>query len=74
MSFVKAAFYAKNVPGWERVLRVVLSVTATVLSFVYLRAPLSYVAAASAIGFAITGLVGFCPACALVGRRLDART
>lgn len=74
MSFVKTAFYVKNVPGWERVLRVVVSVTATILSFAFLRSPLSYIAAASAIGFALTGLMGFCPACALVGRRLDARS
>jgi hypothetical protein len=27
--------------------------------------------AGSALGFAVTGLIGFCPACALVGRRLE---
>ncbi|AKU97281.1 hypothetical protein AKJ09_03945 [Labilithrix luteola] len=70
MSFAKTAFYAKNVPNWERVLRIVLSATAVAFAFTRLASPWSWVAAFSAIGFAMTGFVGFCPACALVGRRL----
>ena len=71
MSFVRTAFFVKNVPGWERVLRLVAAVATVVLAFVSLRAPWSFVVAASGIGFALTGLVGFCPMCALAGRRLD---
>ena len=33
--------------------------------------PMGWMLAASAAGIAISGLVGFCPMCAMVGRRLD---
>ena len=71
MSFAKTAFYAKNLPGWERTLRVVLSAAVIAGTLALLAAPWSWVVASSALGFAVTGLVGFCPACALVGRRLE---
>jgi len=73
MSFAKTAFYVKNVPGWERALRVLLSMTTAALALAFLASPWSWLVAGSAAGFAVTGLVGFCPACALVGRRLDAK-
>ncbi|MES2933989.1 MAG: DUF2892 domain-containing protein [Pseudomonadota bacterium] len=62
--------YVKNVPGFERVLRVAAGIAAAVLAMLFLAAPLSWMAAASAIGISLTGLFGFCPACAMVGRRL----
>lgn len=68
MSTIRAAFYAKNLPVWERALRVAASVAAVVLAVV-LASPWNWVAAASAVGLVSTGLVGFCPACAMVGRR-----
>ncbi len=70
MSTIRAAFHVKNVPVWERVLRVAAAAAAVALAVV-LAAPWSWVAAASAVGLVATGLVGFCPACALVGRRLS---
>ena len=73
MSFASTAFYAKNLPVWERVLRIVVSAVGVALGLAMLPAPWSWVVAGSAVGFAFTGLVGFCPACALVGRKLDAR-
>lgn len=63
-------FYVKNVPGWERVARIVLGVVGAVLSIVLLKGFVGIVAALAAFGITISGLVGFCPACALVGRRL----
>lgn len=71
MSFVKTAFYAKNLPSWERALRLALSVAAALLALMLLSPPWSWVWASSALGFALTGVVGFCPVCAMVGRRLD---
>lgn len=68
MSDLSTAFYAKNVPAWERFLRVALSLVGIVYGF-SLPSPFSWVVAASAAGFAVTGLVGFCPACAMLGRR-----
>ena len=70
MSMTKA-FYVKNVPGWERALRVLLSLAAVAFALTSLPRPWDWVVAVSAIGVAATGLVGFCPMCALVGRKLD---
>lgn len=71
MSFVKTAVYAKNVPGWERAVRIVASLAMVGAAFALVPAPWSWALAGSAIVFSLTGLVGFCPACALVGRRLE---
>jgi tellurite resistance protein TehA-like permease len=71
MSLAKTAFYAKNVPNWERVLRTALSVGAVAFALTSLASPWRWLMAVSAIGFAVSGIIGFCPACALVGRRLD---
>jgi Protein of unknown function (DUF2892) len=73
LSIAKTALYTKNVPNWERALRVVLSGVTIAAALANLPAPWNWVVAASALGFALTGLVGFCPACALVGRRLEKR-
>lgn len=65
-------FYVKNVPNWERALRVILSVVALVFSYQ------SWGVYALGVGLGITGamlaftgLFGFCPLCAMVGRKLD---
>jgi hypothetical protein len=71
LSFPSPAFYAKNLPNWERVLRLLLSVAAIASALTFLSPPWSLVLAASALGFSITGVVGFCPACALLGRRVE---
>ncbi|MGU7785088.1 YgaP family membrane protein [Burkholderia sp. PU8-34] len=63
--------YVKNVPTLERIVRIVLGVVATALSLTFLKGILSIAFALSAIGIVISGLIGFCPACAMVGRRLD---
>ncbi|RYZ03529.1 MAG: DUF2892 domain-containing protein [Myxococcales bacterium] len=63
-------FFLKNVPTWERVLRVVAALAATVAALRVLAPPSAWLVASAAIGFALTGLFGVCPACALVGRRL----
>jgi hypothetical protein len=62
--------YAKNVPGWERAVRIILGFAAVVLSVFVFKGVVGIVVALAAAGIAISGLVGFCPACALVGRRL----
>lgn len=70
MSLGTTAFYAKNLPIWERALRLALSAIVVVGALLALAPPWSWVVAGSALGFAVTGLVGFCPACAMLGRRL----
>ncbi len=64
--------YVKNVPTWERVLRIAMGLMA--LAF----AAMNWGGSNLAVGvgvmgtmLAVTGLVGFCPMCAMVGRRHD---
>ncbi|MYN05913.1 YgaP family membrane protein [Pseudoduganella aquatica] len=64
-------FYVKNVPNGERVLRVVAGLLAVAFSLVSVGGVLGAVLAASAGGIVASGLFGFCPMCAMVGRRLD---
>ena len=64
-------FYVKNVPTWERVLRVAAGVAVVAWSLLAQDGPWGTGLALSAAGIALSGLFGFCPACALVGRRLD---
>ncbi len=64
-------FYVKNVPTWERVIRVVLSIFA--FYFAYQNWGQSSIAVAvGVIGaiMAMSGLMGYCPMCAMVGRKL----
>ncbi|QDQ26444.1 DUF2892 domain-containing protein [Chitinimonas arctica] len=67
-------FYVKNVPNWERALRSILGVIA--LAF----AAMNWGSSSLTMGIgitgailAMTGLIGFCPMCAMVGRKLDKR-
>ena len=64
-------FYLKNVPVWERIARVIVGVAVAVLSIAFLMGSVGIVVAIAALGIVVSGLVGFCPACALVGRRLQ---
>ncbi len=64
-------FYTKNVPGWERALRVMMA--AGLGAYAYaggvshgLQLALWIVAAM----MLMTGFIGFCPMCAMVGRKL----
>ena len=65
-------FYIKNLPTWERVLRILVSIFA--LYYVYQNWGQSNLdIAMGVIGamLAMTGMMGFCPMCAMVGRTLD---
>ncbi|WP_020653726.1 YgaP family membrane protein [Massilia niastensis] len=64
-------FYVKNVPGWERVLRVIAGLAAIAIGLLGVKGVASVLVAVSAAGIVASGLFGFCPACAMVGRRLD---
>jgi len=65
-------FYVKNLPNWERILRVIMGV----MSLAY--AGMNWGVSGLAVGMgimgavlAMTGLMGFCPMCAMVGRKLN---
>ncbi|SFF61243.1 Protein of unknown function [Duganella sp. CF458] len=64
-------FYVKNVPIWERALRVIAGLAVVAWSVPALGGLWGTVLALSAAGIVLSGLVGFCPACAMVGRKLD---
>lgn len=61
-------FYIKNVPNWERALRILLSVGAAIYAYQTGYGPL---VAGLIASFSLTGIFGFCPMCAMVGRKLD---
>jgi hypothetical protein len=63
--------FAKNVPNWERVLRVIAGLAMVAWSLLVLGGTWGVLLTLSAAGIVVSGLVGFCPACAMVGRRLD---
>lgn len=64
-------FYLKrNVPVVERGLRVVAGICGAVLAIAY--APMAagmWAGIVAGAAFAITGLVGYCPMCAMIGRK-----
>lgn len=65
-------WYQKNLPGWERGLRVAAGLAMAVCGLWGLQGmALGWLLAASGAFVGLTGFVGFCPACAMAGRRLD---
>ncbi|GCB05241.1 DUF2892 domain-containing protein [Ralstonia sp. SET104] len=67
-------FYVKNVPNWEHVLRVILGLMGLGYAIVnWAHSGLAVGLGIMGAMLAMTGLVGFCPMCAMVGRNLDKR-
>ena len=64
-------FYVKNVPAWERAVRIVIGLVALAYAALSWGTPLAVGAGLTGATMAVTGLFGFCPMCALVGRKLD---
>ena len=64
-------FYRKNLPGWERVTRLVGGVAMIAGGLLGLPGtPVGYLIAGAGAMAIMTGFFGFCPMCAMVGRRL----
>jgi hypothetical protein len=64
-------FYVKNVPGRERVVRVLAGVLMIACGLIGLAGLLvGYLIAASGVVTILTGFLGFCPMCAMAGRKL----
>lgn len=61
------AFYRKNIRNAEQVVRVALGVVAVIAAVFYLSGWLALAVVAGGIGLALTGLVGYCPMCAVAG-------
>lgn len=65
-------FYVKNVPAFERILRLALGAATVLLGFWIDKGPMvTGLVIGSGLIAALTGFFGFCPMCALVGRKLD---
>ena len=67
-------FYRKNVPGWERVMRVVAGILMIACGLVgpgIAGTPVGIIIAITGAVTLVTGFIGFCPACAMVGRKLS---
>ena len=63
-------FYAKNVGAKERIVRTVGGAIMILCGALGLRlSPLGLLLGGAGIVTIVTGLVGFCPACAMVGRK-----
>lgn len=62
--------YRKNIPGWERAMRVVGGAAMVACGFLGLPLPIDYLVAGAGVVTVLTGFVGFCPMCAMAGRRL----
>jgi hypothetical protein len=63
-------FYLKNVPPFERVIRICIGLAVAIGSICSIGGLPGWLIGASAAGIAVSGLVGFCPACAMFGRKL----
>ncbi len=61
----------RNLPAWERAIRIAMGVALGWAVYIGLFWPgmLSWLAVATAATLVLTALVGFCPACAVFGRR-----
>ena len=64
-------FYRKNLPGWERAMRVIAGVAVIAWGLIgFPGLPMGYVIAGSGAVAILTGFFGFCPMCAMAGRKL----
>lgn len=69
-------FYPKNVPVWERTVRIVIGIVLVIIALAdqalfgtpsLLRIVLLI---GSAVFLVVTGFIGWCPACAMIGRKI----
>ena len=62
--------YRKNVPSWERLVRIIAGIFMIVCGLVGLKGmPVGYLIACVGMVTLVTGFVGYCPACAVAGRK-----
>ena len=64
---VTMAFYRKNIRSPEQVVRIAAGLVAAVAAFGYLTGWLAILIAAGGVVLALTGIVGYCPMCAMAG-------
>jgi hypothetical protein len=64
-------YFKHNLPAWERAIRIVAGLLLAGMAMLFSGAlpALTWLGFASGTMLAITGFIGFCPMCAMVGRR-----
>ncbi len=65
--------YRKNLPTWERTTRAIAGIAMVACGYLAPGlggTPAGLIVAAIGVITLLSGLVGFCPACAMVGRKL----
>lgn len=63
--------FQKNLPLWERTLRTCIGLALAIGALLMPTEPwLKWVLVASGVSFVAMGFVGFCPMCAMFGRKL----
>jgi len=66
-------FYPKNVPNIERIIRIAFGLALTAFAlFGTASTPIQLIILASAVVLVATGFIGWCPMCAMVGRKIKA--
>jgi hypothetical protein len=64
--------YIKNLPIWERILRASMSIGLVAYGMLELNGlTVGYIVMGMGAMMLITGFLGFCPLCAMVGRKLE---
>lgn len=61
------AFYRKNIGGVHQAVRVACGLAVAAGAFAALSGATAWLAAVGGAAFALTGLVGYCPMCAVAG-------
>ena len=62
-------WYRKNLFAWEQWTRIVAGIAMIAGGLLYLPGWPGYAVAISGIALAVTGVFGWCPACAMIGRK-----
>ena len=62
-------FYRKNLFAWEQMLRLIAGAAMIAGGLIYLPGWPGYLVAAAGVASAATGVFGYCPACAMIGRK-----
>ena len=62
--------YRKNLPSWERFVRILAGIVMIVCGLAGLKGVrIGYLIACGGMFTLVTGFVGYCPACAVAGRK-----
>lgn len=62
-------FYRKNVFAWEQIVRLAAGAALIGGGLLYLAGWAGYAVAGVGLYVALTGVFGYCPACAMIGRK-----